>query len=106
MGRWLALCLALPPWLAGCGPSVATGGPDASGPAPGDGPCAPGAAFCAGDTSMVCRADGSGHDALFCDPVQGVGCDLDSGRCQGPCAPQFLTRSYIGCAYYPPTTGH
>lgn len=68
--------------------------------------CVPGTADCVGDTSYLCREDGSGYDAIFCDPVQGVGCEIDTGRCEGACAPQYLGKSYIGCDYFPTITGN
>jgi len=68
--------------------------------------CEVGTGSCNGDTSTVCRADGSGYDEVFCDPVQGVSCNPNSGMCEGACAPQALGKSYIGCDYYPTVTGN
>lgn len=69
--------------------------------------CVPGSAVCTtrGD-SRVCRDDGSGYDTTVCDPVQGVTCEATSGLCEGACAPDNLSTSYIGCEYYPTVTGN
>jgi hypothetical protein len=63
--------------------------------------CAPNSGQCNGEVSHVCRADGSGYDDHTCDPVQGMTCSAMTGRCDGPCAPQNLDSSYVGCEYFP-----
>lgn len=68
--------------------------------------CQPGTGSCDGNTSHACRPDGQGYVDYHCDPVQGVMCDFKTGLCQGPCAPQNLGQSYIGCEYYPTVTGN
>ena len=68
--------------------------------------CVPGTSVCRDGWSFVCNPNGSGFDAWYCDPVQGTGCDIDSGRCVGACAPQGLGQSYIGCDYYPTITAN
>ena len=66
--------------------------------------CVPGSAACDGEVSRVCGADGLTHVETHCDPVQGLACDLETGRCVGACAPDELGASYIGCDYYPTVT--
>ncbi len=67
--------------------------------------CQPGSNACDGNTSLTCRADGSGYDETSeCDPVMGSACDAGTGLCTGPCAPHVLGRNYIGCDFYPTTT--
>jgi hypothetical protein len=66
--------------------------------------CLPGTATCVGDTSHACRPDGSGYDDIVCDPVQGSSCDAQTGACSGPCSPQVLGKSYLGCDFYPTVT--
>lgn len=65
-------------------------------------PDAPGT--CSGGVSTRCKADGSGWFQQTCDPLQGSACDATSGACTGPCAPDALGTSYIGCDYYPTVT--
>lgn len=83
--------------LTACGPTAV--GPDAATTR-----CTPGDARCSGNLSLVCKPDGSGEEQIFCDPLQGVACDVDSGRCNGECA--HIGTSYIGCDYYPTVTGN
>ncbi|MBI5536163.1 MAG: hypothetical protein HY898_25805 [Deltaproteobacteria bacterium] len=64
--------------------------------------CLPGTATCNGATSHMCLPDGSGYLDTPCDPLMGSNCD--QGMCTGPCAPQALGKSYIGCDYYPTVT--
>jgi hypothetical protein len=65
--------------------------------------CVPGSYQCVGDLSQVCNDDGSAWvDAMTCDAVQGLSCDVMSGACIGACA--GLGNSYIGCDYYPVVT--
>jgi hypothetical protein len=66
--------------------------------------CFPLTGTCDGNVSHMCREDGSGYIDVECDPVQGAGCNFESGVCDGPCAPQLLGRSYVGCEYYPTVT--
>ncbi len=66
--------------------------------------CLPGVATCVGDASHACRPDGSGFDDIACDPVQGSSCDALTGACNGPCSPQVLGKSYLGCDFYPTVT--
>lgn len=68
--------------------------------------CSPGTGMCDGAMSSECRADGSGYDQTFCDPLQGMECDPGSGRCTGACAPRNLGMNYIGCEYYPTITAN
>ncbi len=95
------------PWLlvfaAACNPGTRhdTSAPDACV----DGECTactPNRAICLGDgVSRVCNADGSATFDETCDPALGMQCDVSTGRCITPCAPDRLGRSYIGCDYYP-----
>ncbi|PKN19204.1 MAG: hypothetical protein CVU65_18025, partial [Deltaproteobacteria bacterium HGW-Deltaproteobacteria-22] len=42
--------------------------------------CTPGSNACDGNTSLTCRADGSGYDETSeCDPVMGSACDAGTG---------------------------
>ncbi|MDC0720721.1 IgGFc-binding protein [Nannocystis bainbridge] len=66
--------------------------------------CVPGTDVCDGPVSKHCRADGLGLEESLCDPLQGLLCEPDSGRCVGDCASDALTASYIGCDYYPTVT--
>ncbi|MBU1412993.1 IgGFc-binding protein, partial [Myxococcota bacterium] len=67
--------------------------------------CTPGSNACDGNTSLTCRADGSGYDETSeCDPVMGSACDAGTGLCTGPCAPHVLGRNYIGCDFFPTAT--
>jgi hypothetical protein len=68
--------------------------------------CQPGTGTCTGNHSHACKVDGSGYTDTDCDPVQGSVCDPMHGSCTGPCAPQNLGVSYIGCEYYPTVTGN
>jgi hypothetical protein len=68
--------------------------------------CLPGTGSCNGQTSQVCKSDGSGYTTAFCDPDQGLSCDASTGNCVGACAPQLLGKSYIGCDYYPTVTAN
>ena len=66
--------------------------------------CTPGEGTCNGDVSSVCNNEGTGFDEFNCDPVQGVSCNPNTGKCEGTCAPENLGQSYIGCDYYPTVT--
>jgi hypothetical protein len=95
--------------LAACSPSGA--GPDPGDGAvdtvpPDDASCTPDEVRCDGDFVRRCRTDGSGWDTRYCDPVQGLSCNLTSGMCQGSCATQFLGQNYMGCDYYPTIAGN
>ncbi len=68
--------------------------------------CVPGSGSCSGEDATVCVADGSHYESFKCDPLQGLTCDFDSGRCDGPCSPFRLGESYIGCDYYPTVTAN
>jgi len=68
--------------------------------------CEPNTGTCSGETATICKPDGSGLIDIFCDPIQGMSCDVDLGLCVGECAPQYLGQSYIGCEYYPTVTGN
>ncbi len=68
--------------------------------------CEPNTGVCNGETATMCKPDGSDYIDVFCDPVQGMSCDVDTGLCMGDCAPQLLGQSYIGCEYYPTVTGN
>ncbi|HEU0033876.1 MAG TPA: IgGFc-binding protein [Kofleriaceae bacterium] len=68
--------------------------------------CVPGTGTCNGNDGHACNSDGSGYVDTTCDPTQGMTCDPNSGECTGPCAPQNLGSSYIGCEYYPTVTGN
>lgn len=68
--------------------------------------CVPGTGTCNGNESHACNSTGTGYDDVTCDPVQGSTCDANTGACTGPCAPQNLGTSYIGCEYYPTVTGN
>jgi hypothetical protein len=66
--------------------------------------CAPGTATCQAGISTYCPPDGSALLSETCDPVQGVSCNLATGRCEGSCAASTLGRSNIGCEYFPVVT--
>jgi hypothetical protein len=69
--------------------------------------CEPGTGTCNGaEQASICRPDGSAYDQVTCDSVQGVACNPGTGVCEGPCAPQTLGQSYIGCDYFPTVTGN
>ena len=68
--------------------------------------CQPGTGTCNGNVSHACNATGTGYDDTTCDPVEGSTCDAATGQCTGPCAPQAIGQSYIGCEYYPTVTGN
>ncbi|MFH2009334.1 MAG: hypothetical protein ABI333_22275 [bacterium] len=68
--------------------------------------CGPAYAECNGDTSTFCEWDGSGVMTEYCDPLQGMGCNTATGRCDGVCAMGQLGLSYIGCDYYPTVTNN
>jgi hypothetical protein len=64
--------------------------------------CVPGTATCVGNVAHTCLGDGSGYVDYVCDPLMGSACT--NGTCTGPCSPQALGKSYIGCDYYPTVT--
>ena len=64
--------------------------------------CTPGETSCNGTAVHRCAADGSGWLDYECDPLVGSTCD--QGACTGPCAPEALGKTYIGCDYYPTVT--
>jgi hypothetical protein len=64
--------------------------------------CMPGTGTCNGNKAHKCKMDGSGYDDFECDPLVGSKCD--QGSCTGPCAPETLGKSYIGCDYFPTVT--
>jgi hypothetical protein len=66
--------------------------------------CIPGTASCNGIVSQMCKSDGEGYINYNCDPLVGSACDANTGMCTGPCSPQVLGKSYIGCEYYPTVT--
>jgi hypothetical protein len=66
--------------------------------------CEPGSSTCNGSVAHTCAEDGSGYVDTECDPLMGSSCDTVTGLCTGPCAPQELGRSYIGCDFYPTVT--
>lgn len=68
--------------------------------------CQPGTGTCNGNDGHACNSTGTGFIDTTCDPVQGMGCDSNSGQCTGPCASQNLGTSYIGCEYFPTVTGN
>ncbi len=68
--------------------------------------CLPGTGTCNGAVSHACNNTGTGFDDTTCDAEQGEACDAGSGLCSGPCAPQQIGQSYIGCEYYPTVTGN
>ncbi len=68
--------------------------------------CTPGLGVCNGDTSTYCDWNGVDIVSEYCDPIQGMACDSQTGRCVGPCSPTQLGSSYIGCDYYPTVTSN
>ena len=64
--------------------------------------CLPGTQDCQGNTARTCLDDGSGWVTVECDPVMGSACN--QGQCTGPCSPQVLGKSYVGCEYYATVT--
>jgi hypothetical protein len=68
--------------------------------------CGPGTGSCAGNDGTYCKDDGSAWLTETCDPVQGMACDANTGRCTGACSPKALGTSYIGCEYFPTVTAN
>lgn len=68
--------------------------------------CEPFTGTCSGQMTTMCIEDGSGFVDVFCDPVQGMTCNFETGVCSGECAPQFIGKNYIGCDYWPTITGN
>lgn len=68
--------------------------------------CDPGSKRCEGDTAIRCKPDGSGYTVEVCDPLQGLSCDTQSGKCQGLCSSALLGSAYIGCDYFPTVTAN
>ncbi|MDW8250286.1 MAG: IgGFc-binding protein [Myxococcales bacterium] len=68
--------------------------------------CLPATGTCEGNKALRCRADGSGYDTKICDVELGLSCQAANGTCQGPCSPENLNRSYIGCEYFPTVTSN
>ena len=68
--------------------------------------CVPGTGTCNGNQSHACNSTGTGYEDTTCDAAQGMTCDPANGQCTGPCAPQNLGTSYIGCEYFPTVTGN
>ncbi len=68
--------------------------------------CIPDTGSCKGNTSQVCKQDGSGYTTVDCDPLEGLTCDASTGRCKGDCAPSKLGTSYVGCEYFPTVTAN
>ena len=66
--------------------------------------CTPGTGECVDGVGLSCMQDGSGYEEQVCDPVQGMGCDVDTGRCTGACSPDALGVTYVGCSYRPVVT--
>ncbi|MCL2823146.1 MAG: IgGFc-binding protein [Polyangiaceae bacterium] len=64
--------------------------------------CTPFEHECVGNMSRQCLADGSGWIDRECDPLLGSTCG--SSGCMGPCEVATMSRSYIGCEYYPTIT--
>jgi len=64
--------------------------------------CTPGESSCNGSFVHRCAPDGSGWIDYECDPIVGSACD--QGACTGPCAPESLGKTYIGCDYFPTVT--
>ena len=67
--------------------------------------CMPNSSTCVdGATVEKCKNDGSGTFQYDCDPVVGSVCE--AGACTGPCAPEAIGKSYIGCDYFPTVTAN
>jgi hypothetical protein len=64
--------------------------------------CVPGTQECQGDVAHKCKPDGSGWVDYECDSLLGSACK--DGACTGPCAPDAIDRTYVGCDYYPTVT--
>ena len=61
--------------------------------------CAPNSRGCDGDTTTLCRADGSGFDPVeTCDVENGFACR--DGQCVSLCEEAVRDRSYVGCEFY------
>jgi hypothetical protein len=65
--------------------------------------CAASRPSCDGNTSVICRADGSGFDPVMDCSAMGLSCDASSGVCADLCASAATSSSYIGCEYWPTT---
>jgi cysteine-rich repeat protein len=68
--------------------------------------CTPGVGVCNGDTSTRCSWNGEDLVTEYCDPIQGMACDSQTGLCVGACSPIQLGSSYIGCDYFPTVTSN
>jgi hypothetical protein len=94
----------------GDGDQTGDGDGDQTGDGDGDGDpcgpeCCPGAHTCDGDDSLICNQDGTEWlPKEYCDGLQGLSCNENSGTCQGACAQSQILLSYIGCDYYPTVT--
>lgn len=62
--------------------------------------CVPESRVCDGDTSLVCTTDGSGFRAARDCAESGSVCEA-SGYCGDACGAAELTRSSVGCEYWP-----
>ncbi len=67
--------------------------------------CKPNESLCEGETSQVCRIDGSGWDETVCDTSPGLTCYQGLG-CVDACSAALLGTSYIGCEYFPTVTAN
>ncbi|MCC7537771.1 MAG: IgGFc-binding protein, partial [Deltaproteobacteria bacterium] len=66
--------------------------------------CEPNRGSCSGNTTQVCRADGSGFDpGPECDASAGESCNASTGQCTNLCRSAAESQSYIGCEYWPAT---
>jgi hypothetical protein len=68
--------------------------------------CLPATGVCEGNKALRCKPDGSGYEETICDVELGLTCQPGTGTCGGPCAPENLNRSYIGCEYFPTVTSN
>jgi hypothetical protein len=64
--------------------------------------CLPGRGSCMGNTTQLCRPDGSGFDpGVTCDASIGESCNPSTGTCASLCREAEMSNSYIGCEYWP-----
>ncbi|MCL2823895.1 MAG: hypothetical protein FWD57_07890, partial [Polyangiaceae bacterium] len=66
--------------------------------------CEPGTASCSDNVGSYCPDDASGVVTFECDSRQGLSCETEG--CVGPCSPQNLRRSHIGCDFWPTVTSN
>ncbi len=62
--------------------------------------CEPATTQCVNEMAQICGAMGVWQDSQYCDPVLGLACDNDIGKCVGDCALDSLGATHEGCEFY------